>query len=382
MYVEPPVGQAVRTTLKQHGVVYLAGPEGAGRFTTACAELTDLCGADKIVMIDLDEGARVRKVLDDDVLREGTGHILELAKDQVVTKPTLATLGSRAKEVGGYVVVVAAPSRQMDRSLWPYAVWHLSPPAQEVLAQHLKKMLDDKDFCVGSCGECTRECYAPYVKAVLSDDAIARHLAVGPPPREVVNLASRLLTVHQEGGKPADALRLLYSKIREVAVEVLGKQDSTPLTFSQSRQLLRRTAFRIAYAVFNGCPLSVVFDTAPALFAALTVVQRPDQVPVAGAVFDGKVNDLLHSDMTAEDPGREGEPDRTVRLIDPLLTEAMLDVLWNGYDPVPGTNDPVGVPARPARTGTGPPPRRRHRRDSGSVRRDAGVSRSAQIVGD
>lgn len=315
----PTADQApLREVLFQHKVAYLSGPAGTGRLATAYAVLAELCGVDKIVMVDVDEDTSLTVALHQDgVLRPGHGHVLELTAGQPA--PRGHTLGGAAEACGdgGYVIVIGPPA-PAGNSLRQYEIAHRPPAAADVLDSHLTHLLrtregrPDADVLAWRC---------------RSDEAIARYLAASWQPAEVVVLARRLVEVAKRDGTPAEALDLLPGALRALAVDVLKDADGDTNT-------LRRLTARIAYAIYHGTPLTVVFELASTLRAALPPEDPDEPEPVARTVFDGGIDGLVPWEMRARDEDGTGAADaeRLARLRDPELARAVLDVVWHDYD--------------------------------------------------
>lgn len=337
-YVHSSSHRLVVRLLSEEWVAFLCGPRQGGLPTTAYAVLAELCGVENIREIDLARGVKLAQATADDVLLPGCGHVLEVGPDTVVTRVGLGQLAETARERRAYVVVIGPPVSKIDAFLEPYVLWHTNPPGHDVLSNTLFDLLAHDDICVGDCTQCDHTCRHRYVTTMLSDPEIAQYLAETPPPAEVVDLAHRLLETHREGLRPAEALGRLYGRIRDLAVDLIApkKKEGERRSEARSRRLLHESAFRIAYSLFNGYQLSMVFDVARPLFDALSLAGAPHRTPLTGVVLDGNVGALLGEGMTrgnAEQPGSlVANLDRRAELVEPRLGQAMLDVLWNDFD--------------------------------------------------
>jgi hypothetical protein len=322
-YVRTAEHSVLRDTLLRHGVAYTSGPEGTGRLATAHAVLAELCGSDKVVTIDLNDDADLTAVVDDDdVLLAGHGHVLELSASQPVPhKQRLATAGARVASRQGYLVVIG-PAGLGDRALDPYEVPHHPPAAADVLDRHLPHL-------VRTLTNWSDERAAGFVADCRSDPAVVAQLRTTYQPCEVVQLARRLVEVGRRGGQPAEALELLPGALRELAVSVLraAKENGDVNT-------LRRLTARIAFALYSGRPLTVVFELASLLFAALPddeIADPAESSPLVRTVFEGGMESLIDDRMRANRDD-DGDDERLARLVDPELALAVLDVVWHEYD--------------------------------------------------
>lgn len=318
----------LRYTLMRHGVAYESGRDGSGRLATAHAVLAELCGSDKIVAIDLDDDADLSAVLDQDgILLPGHGHVLELTANRPAPrKQTLAAAGGRLSAEQGYLIVIGEPG-PTDRQLDPYEVEHHPPGAAAVLDKHLTHLLRTR-------ANWSAPHVAEFVSACHIDPVITGHLRTSWQPGEVVQLARRLVEVGRRGGRPAEAVELLPGALRELAASVLrtANEDGDANT-------LRRLTARIAFGLYSGRPLAVVFELASLLLAALPPsdpadpVDPVDPAPLVRAVFDGGMESLVDPRMRARPDGAETEDaERLARLVDPELALAVLDVVWHDYD--------------------------------------------------
>ncbi len=324
-HVQTAEHDLLRYTLLQHGVAYESGRDGSGRLATAHALLAELCGCDKIVAIDLDDDADLSAVLDQDgVLLPGHGHVLELTADRPVPrKQTLAAAGGRLAVDQGYLIVIGPPG-PADRPLDPYEVEHHPPGAAAVLDQHLAQLLRTR-------ANWSDKRVNEFVSACRADEVITEQLRTSWRPGEVAQLVRRLVDVGRRGGRPAEAVELLPGALRELAVSVLrAANDDGDVT------ALRRLTARIAFGLYSGRPLAVVFELASLLFAALPPADPADPadpVDPAPLVFDGGMESLVDPRMRARPDGAETEDtERLARLVDPELALAVLDVVWHDYD--------------------------------------------------
>jgi hypothetical protein len=320
-YVPTDDHKPLLDTLLRHNVAYLSGPDGAGRLTSAQTVLADLSGRDKVVLIDLNEDARLADVLDHkDILRDGHGHMLELAAGQPPPRrQTLGALVERLAKCHSYLIIVG-PHGPADNSLDMYEVSHQAPAIADVLTNHLTCMLRDREHW-------SDERIRDFLLDCRTDPAIQEQLRRSWRPRDAVLLARQLVDVGARGGKPGTVVELMPTALRSLATSVLRDADEDGDT-----NTLRRLTARIVYAIYHGHPTSLVSELASRLLDMLPPEQPAEPSPVARTVFDGSIDNLVAPEMRAATTNEVNEPDHLAQLVDPALARAVLDVVWHEYD--------------------------------------------------
>ncbi|HSV66724.1 MAG TPA: hypothetical protein VLJ59_12545 [Mycobacteriales bacterium] len=330
--------------LDTHKAIYLAGDVRTGRFQEALCLLAERCGPDKIMEVYLDPGAGLAAFLNQrDVLQPGHGHVLELDSAEPVRQWTLRAAGTMARKAGAYLVILGPLPPEGVDELAEFTFVHVRPDAVAVLRKHLTHLLccegrRHPDGAPQGCGLPAATITA-YIAECVADKDIAGYLRAGPAPQDVVELARRLAELRRQSRPPADALELLTTNLRRLAVEVLAPDEPPPTTdeerSAQARARTRKVAFRIAYAVFYDHPLTSVFD-ADRILHALVDSDPGDRAPRVDTVFDGGVNVLLDPKMRENVAAGTGPPqdeeEQRPRLVDPGLAGAILDVAWNKHD--------------------------------------------------
>jgi hypothetical protein len=322
-YVRFPQYQSALHTATEYGVVYLCGPLGSGRLSTALHILARLRGDDRVIAIDLDDGVDLTTVLDDKVLLPDHGHVIELDATRTVRESTLRTAGGWAIDNQAHIVVIGPPSTKLDRSLTPYAVLHEAPPSEDVLRAHLVHQVNSQD-----------EHLPNLVDLCLTDEKIVEHLAKAPPPAQMAELARKVVEGAQRGQQPAEALALTGTELRERATRVLVRVEATT-TSTEIRERHRELAARLAYAVFQDHSMTDVGHAAGVLFAALQNSRKPTKYSRIVPVFDQGVHDLLGEEMhTTGQLGLDPDEMRRAKLVEPSFAHHLLDVAWNDFDHV------------------------------------------------
>lgn len=321
-YVKCEQFEEILATLRDHNVAYVTGADGDGRTTTAYAALRKIVGDGKIIPIDLDQGVDFTMILNHPkVLRPAHGHVVELDRTQSVQRQqTLSTLSGRLVKLKAYVVIIAPPAARTDSVLRPYEILHKRSDATNILRKHLTNLLNNgTDEII--------EDAASYVDVCLADPAIVEHLRKAPPPGEVVALAKRLIEIKKGKKQPADAVKLLPTALRELAVETLRREDS-----EDDDHALRRFSVRVVYALWNGSSYSVIYELATNLFTALSTAGDSKK---SGTVLAHGMSHLIDPKMRGHENDEEldAQPrgDRRVQLVDPELARAVLGAVWHIY---------------------------------------------------
>jgi hypothetical protein len=335
-YVEVSQYPDILSALQDRGIAYLMGAAKSGREDTALMALAEMVGPERVLSVYLDDGAPLSAITENETLPLSEhGHIVRLGSGHLIDSTILAAIGGRFRERKALLIVIAPPARRVDDALLPYAIGHEAPDSVEVLERHLTALVELRELCVGGCGRCDGHCVTGYVRRCVDDPAIAEYLGRKPPPGEVVNLAKQLIETAMDGREPATALELVGSRLRELAVRVLDVRQQPPADESEERALLRRLAYRLAYATFDGSPLSVVSHAASTLFVALSPPNSEGDAPSTGSAFEGRLESLLEPNMHGHRNSGDGSAidlERKAKLVDPALAFWMLDVAWNDYD--------------------------------------------------
>jgi hypothetical protein len=317
-YVPAPSDLELDRRLATQEVVFLGAPAGTGRGLAAHLAQSRRHAVDKVALVVLAPGTPITALLDrPDLLWEGCGHVLE--PDLRPDPAALAALELRARSRRATVVVIGDTRR--DRDLADYLVEHRLPDLRAVFRAHLVHGLGERGTCVGDCVDCRGECLDPYADRCLRHPDLAAELDAAMQVSEAIDLA-RPIAAEAPKGDELDALLadLLPARLRRNA-ELILRATVDPDVGQPSAEY--RRAFRIAYAVFDGLPLTWVFEAADRLV-------DPDAEDGPGPSFGLETRVLVGDGMCAPEAEADESP-RLARMRSRLLVRAMLDVAWNDW---------------------------------------------------
>ncbi|MFH8514837.1 hypothetical protein ACH4CE_06895 [Streptomyces gelaticus] len=303
--------EALADRLRDEHVLVLSGPYFAGRRTAALMLLHRL-RADPVRAIDRDTtpGQLTNGLGGGESPGGRTGHIL----CDLVTAPGRplreADLLAARKELGedAYLVITVGPAALLEDV--PAVDWQAPPPG-DVLAAHLKVLLDGEER----------------VPELLSLPAAAAFLERSHQPREAAQFA-RLLARYASG--EADAARLDgFSLVAlENQVQEWFEDDGTVLH-------LREKAFLVALAAFDDGPYALTAELGDLLYAFLQETEsgvRRAAVPVFGTHIGKRLQLARARRFEAEEPTEWG-PVRQVKAayLDERAPLVLLREIWTGH---------------------------------------------------
>lgn len=302
-YAPARADEELKNLLGQQATVCLTGPDGTGRFTTACKALLRLEGIEVVteIRVPLDQSV-ADAVHEESRLPARNGYLLHIRDEDPATIVRL--LDGRVRAAGSKLVLIRdRPEGAIVRG--DAEVDHVAPSPRQVFRAHALRLAD-----------LARGDLEDYLHAVDS----GAHLPAAPG--EVVSL------VHQVLSMPSDEVKEFLSehnsaKLREEAVGYLEVGDTNG---PPGRRRLRqhRRAFRIAYAASTDQPIGQVFAATGLLLARLD----------AESGWDDLGRTALEHSTTAllgRWPGERRVWNRATGLDDGLI-DAVFDVTWHEFD--------------------------------------------------
>lgn len=320
--------------LRGGNLLYLSGPTGSGRFTAACMALVRRYASDRVAGIAVPPGHQVAEIFDrPEHLWEGFGHVLVAATDLRLDPMTLARLERVAAKREASVVVVADGGSRPD--LADYLLRYRGPDLAAVFRVQLeRRLLTERDSCLGGCSDCEGTCVTRYVAECVRLADLDAQVGGGASLAHVLRWVEEIVAGKAALGDDLARLlaRLLPTRLREEARQILAVEpDNSPDGSLAESRTAYRQAFRISYAAFNGAPLAQVFEAADRLAYqsngsnGTAAAQPPHGMNVRGllgAVMEAHVEDV--------DQPPVGQP-RTANLTNRYLVRVLLDLAWHDW---------------------------------------------------
>ncbi|MFJ6168313.1 hypothetical protein ACIQH6_24560 [Micromonospora orduensis] len=328
-YVPVPGFAAMRETLSEEHLVRLCGDVGSGRRTTAVKLLGEVgCLPDRIGTVEVDDDLIFSVLAEDCVMQAGDGLIIDRA-GRPMRDGAVDALRRQARDAGAFVVILDDRKGAAAEATFT----HEHPDYPQVLKHHLQARLD-----MNRAAERTEGAERPEQArqaAVVEHPAVARRIRLATSVFHVVRLAEFLEGYlvkpagDDENGDLEQALTEWDNHSRKLAKTILAAAEDT----DETQPAPRRQAFRIAYAVFAGHPLSHVFLAGELLSKQIMPLYETRETPPDRLIFDGNVDHLIHPSMvaSARDDNQRSGP-RCAELTDDTLITAILDVAWHDYD--------------------------------------------------
>ncbi|MEE4590664.1 hypothetical protein V2J94_01905 [Streptomyces sp. DSM 41524] len=321
LYIAPPSHTALVKHLNRHGVAVLRGAPGSGRYTTA------LLAARKAMphgVVKLDSEAGVRRLAKDDGgLQPSRGHVI--VGDGRAWANELAQVLIRLRDAtyGRSPLVIVVDDQVPVRDLLEHVVEHTVEDDLrfKVLERHLTVQLADQP----------EDCRKLLEHERLRDDLRGRRAMA-----EVAGLATQLARRVGDGEDIDQIVQSLGAEMRVKAVKLLGPPPKEVGDGARKPEVsLWSRAFLLACAVLDGTTLSRVSRESHRLAELLHGVRSPSSVPEM-PLFEESVQDWLRrSDVEFTD--RDGRlvgprhPECRVRISQPGLGEAIMEVLWHDH---------------------------------------------------
>ena len=270
----------------------------------------------------------------EDLMLPEHGYMLRLVTDKPPDTMTLARLSDSAKRKNASVVLIGAPVPG-GGSISRYVINHQPPNPSEVLQWHLCHQLRDGSACPLRCrrdpDRSRPACGDDYVAECLEHSDVAQALCEVWRPADVLEIV-QLLAVRPRRDLIGAALAGRYASVRGLVERALRAEAKDGPYQSSSRVARHRRAFRIAYAVLDGRPMTDVFEATGWLMDLLD--RETGQTPMGRAVLENDVQSLLGDELRGGPADSVSVPRsaRIAKLPNPTLVDAVLDVLWHDYD--------------------------------------------------
>ncbi|MFE3827797.1 hypothetical protein [Streptomyces sp. NPDC059092] len=344
VYCEAPDYEEMEQRLHKHGLLVLCGERNSGRTATALSLLAGVAG-EKVTR--LDPGVKVHEI---EEIQPGHGHLLAVESDDTGWQETeqadgrgrtrvrragptelhLDGLRSKLVKAEAFGVLVVENGEVADRLLrGRYGVACSSPPAEKVLLQHLKVLLEDAPD--GALDEALELAAGRDVIDALGLDALR--------PGEAARLADHLAR-RQKAELSHRQLLADCSTFVDAQARTWFAGADRPGTLPEALPTLSAAAFRIAVAVFNGSPYSLTAEAGEQLAWELAVTLDPG-TPTGRRLFGthAAVRPVAARSVLQDgelDLGDAQVPVRVVRFQGEALATAVLREVWHGYHNVRG----------------------------------------------
>ncbi|MET8041891.1 hypothetical protein ABZU25_13650 [Micromonospora sp. NPDC005215] len=332
-YVPVPNFSKMKDTLEARHLERLCGDVGSGRRTTAVNLLYEVgCLPDRIGTVEVDDDLIFSVLAEDCVMEAGDGLIIDRG-GRTMRDGAVDALRRQARDAGAFIVILDDEDSAMAEATFA----HGHADYQQVLERHLRTRAG-----VGRLAGQTEGSTPPdpvRFAAVAQHAAVARRIRLATSVFYVVRLAEFLegyLDEVPDGDAVGDleqALTEWDNQSRKLAKKILAATQDT----DETQPAPHRQAFRIAYAVFAGHPLSNVFLAGELLSQQIMPLYETRETPPDRLIFDGNVDNLIHPSMvaSARDDSQRAGP-RCAELTDDTLITAILDVAWHDYDTLRG----------------------------------------------
>lgn len=309
--------------LEKRRVVLLRGQPGTGRTTTAL-HLLDRLTPNRVFRLGC--GKTAKSLTSGKLGEADAGYLAELPSrvSGGLTEAILDELRSKLEKAGSHAVLVASGDPRHVRSFGRYAFDYQAPDPADLLRKHIQheirpddpqdleeklRRLREADWTAEALGPCPRPSESAWMATLL-----AKH-ARGEGTREEVE---------------QDAKRAVGHQVTEWFGELLGLSPGAELN-----EALRLAAFRIALAVLNRSPYTLVAEAAELLSRKFTG---------SGTGKDNRQMSLFSDDRSNRLPalrakivdgyatfGRELIPMELLEFQDPRYPTAVLDHVWRHH---------------------------------------------------
>ncbi|MFE4688732.1 hypothetical protein ACFRH6_01590 [Streptomyces sp. NPDC056749] len=337
VHVPDPRQDEMARSLLRHHVVALSGDRGTGRRSTATALLTG-CSRPRYAVSALyrEDADLMQGVCDqaDRILEAGRGYLID-AGSRPVTPQTLERLAQSAVRNDAYLVITGLPHCFGSSAHHDYVLEHRGAEAHEVLEAHLESLVTShRHECRRDAerGRCDERSARAFVELLMGRAELMQTLSLARSMSGVVQLAGVLAEhIHADEAALGRIIGQWRDRLRLLAQEMLGldtgqADDRRPGPYHQ--------AFRLAYAMFNGYPLSDVVEAGDVLSGIVLPYHGIAEADLGRHMAEQDLSRLVPQEMRAPDTQAAGP--RRARLVHEELLPAMLRSAWNGYSRLRG----------------------------------------------
>ncbi|QBI53614.1 ICP22 family protein [Streptomonospora litoralis] len=318
-YRSAPSDTALAEVLANHRIAFLTGAAFSGRASSACAALAEWtrtrAGGSRVTVLHAatEFGALPRR------MSEGSGHLLDatgLAWPDALAHADLDTVHTwLAEHRSTLVVLIDDP--EPSEAIRPYLVAHRTPDLDAVLLAYLDESLD-------SAGRAALD----YARPFPSVQAWRAEMAT---PAEAVELAA-VLAEWWSGGSAAAGRAPALAERRH---RLLCGQARRLLSAAHNTDSPTQQGYVLATAVLDGHAASTVIRAAGRLIGHLRTTENPEDALGREVFSDFLRRRMRHVRTTTQegaDPPGGVAPPQVVRLLQPRLAGALLDVVWAEFD--------------------------------------------------
>ncbi|MFE9171067.1 hypothetical protein ACFYNZ_16325 [Streptomyces kebangsaanensis] len=337
IHVEVPGQDEMKRSLTQHHVIALYGEEGTGRRATATAVLMQCSRPHYAVSALYREDADVLQGVcerADQLLENGHGYLVE-ADARPVTAQTLDRLAQLAARAGAYLVITGLPSSFPGAAGDVHVFEHQGPAAMEVLEAHLRALATrHRHRCRRGEEDGGQPCDAAgvdrFIRRMTGDEQLKSTLGLARSVTGVVQLARVLAeNIHTADEDLGDVIGRWRDWLRLLAREMLGldarREEDGPDPYHQ--------AFRIAYSLFNGHPLSDVVEAGDLLSRIMLPHFGISEADLVHHMAEQNINRLVPQEMRASEATATDarNASRRALLVHEQLLHTMLESTWDAY---------------------------------------------------
>ena len=304
-----PTGQEdeLRTRLDRRKTVCLTGEPGSGRLTSACRALLDRFATDEVRELLPPPGRDLKEAVHEIAsLTPGRGYLIRIYDQDPA--PIIRRLHAIVEAAKSELVVIRdSPGRMTTTG--DAEIRHTRPSARGVFNVHVHRL---RHIAKGTP--------AAYEQAMDEGG-----VDLPSRPRDVVALAV-LAVGHPPDSAKEELNKQSQRRLQATAADILDVQYALR-TPARRRLPQHRRAFRLAFALLDGEPISRVFEATGMLLSCLD--QESGWDDLGRTALEHSVVGLLGDDLAADWRSDDGSP---LARVERGLPKAMLDVAWHEFD--------------------------------------------------